>query len=210
MLRHEMMLTASRMACRWTAVSLAACVVAVAGCGASQTASSAAPTATSPAAARTETATATTTATAARPHATAPGRTPVPGCQSTAGYTAEAFCLLQQAGTRNQAINTDCGPLLTNGLSDPGGHCQNEIAAYTTFLDSAQSDLHLSDLTNVPADVQAPAAYLAGAVRDDLAAARLATTAIDSHDLLGFLRAWGLHGKAGRELQAAAAVFGAR
>jgi hypothetical protein len=134
------------------------------------------------------------------------------GCQPAggSGYVAEVFCYLSRAGVANQTIDSGCGPLLAHALRDPGHACVNGIERYAALLTTAESDLHLRDIGSVPANVRAPARWLGRAVTDDLAAARQATTAIRSHDYLGFLDAWGVHAKAGRDLQAAAATFAAQ
>ena len=134
------------------------------------------------------------------------------GCQPAngTGYVAQVLCYLSKAGVANQTIDSDCGPLLAHDLQDRGHACLNDIESYQTLLTTARSDLHLQNIGSVPAKVRAPARWLGRAVTDDLAAARRATTAIRSHDYLGFLDAWGVHAKAGRDLQAAAATFAAQ
>jgi hypothetical protein len=104
-------------------------------------------------------------------------------------------------------IDADCGPLLANDLRDPGHACLTHIQSYEKFLQGAQSDLRLQELASVPANLREPASWLARAVRDDLLAAGMAVTAIQSHNYLGFLNAWGVHGMAGRELQTAGDTF---
>ena len=104
-------------------------------------------------------------------------------------------------------IDADCGPLLGSDLHDPGHACRNDIQRYETFLEDAQRNLRLRDPASAPANVREPAAWLRRAVSDDLEAARLAIRAIQSHDYLGFLNAWGVHGKAGRELQTAGDTY---
>ena len=181
------------------AVVAALCTVVLTGC-----ATSAAPvtTNTRPPAANTARAAETTTATAR-----AAARARAAASCPDGDYVTRAFCYLSKAGVRNSMINADCGPLLANDLRDPGHACLNDIERYETFLREAQRQLHLRDLAGVPANVLEPASWLRRAVSDDLEAARLAVTAIQSHDYLGFLNAWGVHGKAGRELQTARDTF---
>jgi hypothetical protein len=179
------------------------CSLALTGCAA---AGSITTTSTSPPPTRTAEATEATTATGAQPLGPAPASTAHAPCPDRQ-YTARAFCYLSKAGVRNSMIDADCGPLLANDLRDPGHTCLSDIQSYETFLQGAQSDLRLQDLASVPANLREPATWLARAVRDDLLAARMATTAIQSHNYLGFLDAWGVHGKAGGELQTAGDTF---
>ena len=134
------------------------------------------------------------------------------GCEPANGtaYVAEAFCYLNKAGVAKQTINSACGPLLAHELHDPGRACISEIESYQMLLTTAQRDLHLQDIGSVPTKVRTPAKWLSRAVTDDLAAAQRATAAIRSHSYLAFLDAWGVHAKAGRDVQAAAATFAAQ
>jgi hypothetical protein len=182
------------------AVAAALCTVAITGC-----ATSGASTTTSPRAASTALAAETASGTGAQ--LPAPAR--AASC-SDRNYVIRAFCYLSNAGVRNSMINADCGALLANDLRDPGHVCRTDIERYETFLRGAQRQLHLGDLSGVPVNVVEPASWLHRAVSDDLEAARMAVTAIRSHDYLGFLKAWGLHGEAGRALQTARDTFFSR
>lgn len=104
-------------------------------------------------------------------------------------------------------INNDCGRLLADRLRGPGDACRNDLTDYEALLTAAQHDLRLRDLDTVPPRLHASAAWLSRAVSDDLAAAQVAIEGIQAHDLFTFLKAWGLHGRAGRELQTAGDLF---
>jgi hypothetical protein len=140
------------------------------------------------------------------------GAAPAIGCQSANGsaYVAEVFCYLRKAGVANHAIDIECGPLLAHDLHDSRHACLSEIERYQALLTTAQSVLRLQNIASVPVKVRTPATWLSRAVTDDLAAARRAAGAVRSHDYLCFLDAWGVHAKAGRDLQAAAATFAAQ
>ncbi len=179
------------------AVVAALCTVVLTGCA---TSAATITTNTRPPAANTPRASETSTATRGQPSA------PAASC-ADGDYVIRAFCYLSKAGVRNSMINADCGPLLANDLHDPEHACRKEIERYELFLREAQRELRLRDLAGVPANVVEPASWLRRAVSDDLEAARLALTAIHSHNYLGFLNAWGVHGKAGRQLQTARETF---
>jgi hypothetical protein len=187
-----------------TTIVLALCIVAAGGCATGSTTTTTvtntSPTTTHGVAAKPR------TATAVRPGAPAPAVIPVAGC-ADGDYVTRTFCYLRRAGVRNAMIDADCGPLLGSDLHDPGHACLTDIERYETFLKDAERDLHLQDPASAPASVGEPASWLRRAVSDDLEAARLAIRAIQSHDYLGFLHAWSVHGKAGRELQTAGDTY---
>lgn len=194
-----------------SAVIAALCSGVLVGCGEGRTATSSAqssatsaPTsATRSATAQTRTVTVTTTR-AARP-ISAPGSR----CRREyrAEYVGEVFCYLRLAGVRNDMINNDCGPLLADRLRGSGSACLNDLTGYEALLNDAQHDLRLRDLDTVPPGLHASAAWLSRAVSDDLAAAQLAIEGVHAHDLFTFLKAWGVHARAGRELQTAGHLF---
>lgn len=197
---------------RWAAVTtliIVMCTVCLPGCGGAQPPSS---TVRTPTAAQTRTVTVTTTTSAARlPAPPRPGERSkqAPHCEPQHGnsYVSEVFCYLRRAGARNQLIESDCGPLLASQLRGSGRACLNDIERYQNLLGNAQSALRLRDVQTIASNLRSPAAWLGRAVSDERQAAQLAVGAIRAHDLIGFLKAWGLHGHAGRELQIAGDKF---
>jgi hypothetical protein len=188
-----------------TTIVLASCIVALGGCATGSTTTTTT-TSTSLTPTHTEAAAKTRTATNARRAAPTPAVIPAAGCPD-GDYVTRTFCYLRRAGVRNSMIDADCGPLLSSDHRDPGHACRNDIERYETFLADAQRDLRLQDPGGAPANLREPASWLRRAVSDDLKAARLAIRAIQSHDYLGFLNAWSVHGKAGRELQTAGDTY---
>jgi hypothetical protein len=197
---------------RWPAITIlivVMCIVGLTGCGGGQAASSSvrAPTAT-----QTRTVTVTTTTSAARRSTSVrsvPRSKQTTHCEPQYGstYVSEVFCYLRRAGARNQLIESDCGPLLVSQLRASGRACLDDIERYQRLLGTAQSALRLDDVRTIPTNLRGSAVWLGRAVSDELRASELAVGAIRAHDLLGFLKAWGLHGHAGRELQIAGSKF---
>jgi hypothetical protein len=208
----EDLMTASGVS--WPAIALiiAMCSVGLPGCAGGQAAGSPTHTNTAPTVTKTRTLPVTTTTAAARRSASRHSviaHKKKPPCQPQVGnnYVGMVFCYLKRAGARNQMIESDCGPLLAHQLRDPGHVCLRDIESYQRLLQGAESDLRLREIKKVPSNLQTSAMWLGRAVHDELHAARKAIEAIRAHDLLGFLKAWGLHADAGRELQIAGNLF---
>lgn len=112
-------------------------------------------------------------------------------------------CLLQEASTRNRAINQACSNYLALA-------CASEIRRYQTELLSAQQDLKN---VAVPTSLGQANNSLREAISTDLTASRQAVAAINARNLPAFLGAVSTHASAGSLLiragsQALAALGG--
>jgi hypothetical protein len=153
----------------------------------------------------TQSTTSPTTTTASVSQASGATTSASPGTDQCAGsrYAQVVGCLLQEASTRNRAINQAC----SNYLSPS---CAQEISRYQTVLLAAQQDL---GKVAVPSSLVQANGSLSGAISTDLSASRQALAAINARDLSAFLAAVSTHASAGSLLiragsQALAALGG--
>ncbi len=103
-------------------------------------------------------------------------------------------CLLQEASTRNRAINHACSNYLFPA-------CAQEIQRYQTELLTAQQDLGTAA---IPTSLLQANSSLRGAISTDLSATRQALAAINARNLPAFLGAISTHASAGSLLIRAA------
>ncbi len=188
-----------------TAGVLVAISLLAAGCGTSTSASAGTSTRPTPTATITQSTNSRTATSAAVSQAGRATTSDFPGTDQCAGsrYAQVVGCLLQEASTRNRAINQACA----NYLSPP---CEQEISRYQTELLAAQQDL---GKVAVPSSLLQANSSLSGAISTDLSASRQALAAIHARDLSAFLAAVSTHASAGSLLiragsQALAALGG--
>jgi hypothetical protein len=126
-------------------------------------------------------------------HVSAPTNTCAP--KSDYDFLDVAACEIGRAGKSNRRINEHCGQYVSNDFSDP--RCAKIIKRYQLLLRQVHANLVV---VGVPTGLGAVDAALLRANRHDLQAAKTALKAYGSNNWPLFMRAWGMHGRAGQDL----------